>query len=116
MDEDDDTTPPSSGHQTAPVEVVVNVKAWAQIAKSFLYVEVSSLVLMFACIGSWYESAYVSYALSVAVVSLVVCLIMQTGEFVKPGFSPPRRHGRLNFHFLDAAFFRVVHVAGMNIP
>jgi hypothetical protein len=85
MAEDDDTIPATSG-QTTPVEVVVNVKAWASIAKSFLYVEVSSLVLMFACIGSWYESAYVSYALSVAVVSLVACLIMQTGEFVKPGF------------------------------
>jgi hypothetical protein len=81
---EDDTIPTASEQTTT--EVVVHVKAWTQIAKSFLYVEVSSLVLMFACIGSWYESSYVSYALSVAVVSLVACLMMQTGEFVKPGF------------------------------
>jgi hypothetical protein len=72
--------------QTSPAEIVVNLKVWTQIAKSFLYVEVSSLVLMFACIGIWSKSSYVYYALSVAVVSLLACFIMQTGEYVKPGF------------------------------
>lgn len=83
---EDDTATPATPAQTSPTEVVVNVKAWTQIAKSFLFVEVSSLVLMFACIGIWYKSALVSYAISVAVVSLLACLILQTGEFVKPGF------------------------------
>ncbi len=67
--------------QTSPAEIVVNVKVWTHIAKSFLYVEVSSLVLMFACIGIWSKSSYVYYALSVAVISLLVCFIMQTGEY-----------------------------------
>ena len=83
---EDETAAPATAAQTSPAEIVVNVKVWTQIAKSFLYVEVSSLVLMFACIGIWSKSSYVSYALSVAVVSLLACLIMQTGEFVKPGF------------------------------
>jgi hypothetical protein len=83
---EDETAAPATTAQTSPAEIVVNVKVWTQIAKSFLYVEVSSLVLMFACVGIWSESSYVKYALSVAVVSLLACLIMQTGEFVKPGF------------------------------
>jgi len=75
--------------QTSPSEIVTEVKAWSYVAKSFLYVEVSSLVLMFASIGIWnspyYNDNYVSYALSVACVSLLMCLIIQTWEFVKPG-------------------------------
>ena len=75
--------------QTSPSEIVTEVKAWSYVAKSFLYVEVSSLVLMFASIGIWnnpyYDQNYVAYALSVACVSLLMCLIIQTWEFVKPG-------------------------------
>lgn len=72
--------------QTSPTEIVEATKAWSQIAKSFMYVEVSSLVLMFSCIGFWaYSSALLSYALSVSVISLAACLIIQTGEFIKPG-------------------------------
>ena len=83
--------------QTSPSEIVTEVKAWSYVAKSFLYVEVSSLVLMFASIGIWdkyysdqngniyYNNNYVAYALSVACVSLLMCLIIQTWEFVKPG-------------------------------
>ena len=72
--------------QTSPSEIVTEVKAWSNVAKSFIYVEVSSLVLMFSCIGIWTSnSPYLSYALSVSVVSLGLCLIIQTYEFVKPG-------------------------------
>lgn len=78
---------PSHQPQTSPTEIVEATKAWSQIAKSFMYVEVSSLVLMFACIGVWKSSSgsLLSYALSVSVISLAACLIIQTGEFVKPG-------------------------------
>merc|ERR1719382_971500 len=73
--------------QTEPHEVVQETKAWALLAKSFLYVEVASLVLMFACIGKWgpLASSSLAYALSVAVISLIFCLALQTAEYVKPG-------------------------------
>lgn len=77
-------TEPSGQNSTS--EIVEGAKAWSQVARAFLYVEVSSLVLMFACIGIWTsKSPYLSYALSVSVISLAACLIIQTGEFVRPG-------------------------------
>lgn len=77
---------PSRGHQTSPAEIVEATKEWSQVAKSFMYVEVSSLVLMFACIGDWQKgSSLYAYAISVAVISLAACLAIQTGEFTKPG-------------------------------
>lgn len=76
---------PSGGHTTSPAEIVEATKAWSQVAKSFMYVEVSSLVLMFACIGAWGGTSLEAYAISVAVISLLACLIIQTGEFMKPG-------------------------------
>lgn len=73
-------------HQTSPSEIIGGAKAWSQVAKSFLYVEVASLVLMFSCIGVWTKGyPELAYALSVSVISLAACLIIQTGEFVKPG-------------------------------
>lgn len=73
-------------HQTSPAEIIDGAKAWSQVARSFLFVEVASLVLMFACIGIWRDNyPELSYAISVSVVSLATCLIIQTGEFVKPG-------------------------------
>lgn len=74
-------------NQSSPAEIVEATKAWSQVAKSFMFVEVSSLVLMFSCIGAWGpgRSSELAYALSVSVISLAVCLIIQTGEFVKPG-------------------------------
>mmetsp|Transcript_24627 Transcript_24627/g.53105 ORF Transcript_24627/g.53105 Transcript_24627/m.53105 type:complete len:269 (-) Transcript_24627:304-1110(-) len=78
--------PPPTTAQTSPGEIIEGAKAWSQVAKSFLYVEVASLVLMFACIGIWTSSfPELAYALSVSVISLATCLIIQTGEFVKPG-------------------------------
>lgn len=75
-----------TGAQTSPAEIVEATKAWSQVAKSFMYVEVSSLVLMFASIGVW-RSDYpeLAYALSVSVISLAACLAIQTGEFMRPG-------------------------------
>ena len=80
-----ETTEVARTTQTSPSEIVEGAKAWSQVAKSFLYVEVSSLVLLFACIGIWNGYSYTAYALSVACVSLLACLIIQTGEFIKPG-------------------------------
>lgn len=72
--------------QTSPAEIIQQTKAWSAVAKSFMYVEVASLVLMFSCIGVWSKGwALLAYALSVSVISLVACLAIQTGEFVKPG-------------------------------
>lgn len=90
MSEDsiDESPSPSGGTspQTSPAEIVEGAKAWSAVAKSFLYVEVASLVLMFACLGIWSTGgSFLAYALSVSVVSLALCLIIQTGEFVKPG-------------------------------
>lgn len=81
-------TPPAATTttQTSPGEIIEGAKAWSQVAKSFLYVEVASLVLMFACIGVWVKGyPELAYALSVSVISLMTCLIIQTGEYVKPG-------------------------------
>lgn len=77
---------PTTTTLTSSSEIITEAKAWSNVAKSFIYVEVSSLVLMFSCIGIWTSnSPYLSYALSVSVVSLGLCLIIQTYEFVKPG-------------------------------
>eukprot|EP00581_Thalassiosira_minuscula_P007727 CAMPEP_0183710174 /NCGR_PEP_ID=MMETSP0737-20130205/5987_1 /TAXON_ID=385413 /ORGANISM="Thalassiosira miniscula, Strain CCMP1093" /LENGTH=277 /DNA_ID=CAMNT_0025938397 /DNA_START=107 /DNA_END=940 /DNA_ORIENTATION=+ len=79
------TTLGSAG-QTSPTEIIEATKAWSQVAKSFMYVEVSSLVLMFACIGKFQTGwAEMAYALTVAVISLAACLAIQTGEFMRPG-------------------------------
>mmetsp|Transcript_52073 Transcript_52073/g.110668 ORF Transcript_52073/g.110668 Transcript_52073/m.110668 type:complete len:273 (+) Transcript_52073:99-917(+) len=76
----------TTGAQTSPAEIIEATKAWSQVAKSFMYVEVSSLVLMFSCIGVWIEGyPELAYALSVSVISLAACLIIQTGEFFRPG-------------------------------
>mmetsp|Transcript_11289 Transcript_11289/g.20303 ORF Transcript_11289/g.20303 Transcript_11289/m.20303 type:complete len:274 (+) Transcript_11289:166-987(+) len=89
-DEEDHVPPleldtPTSA-QTSPAEIVEATKAWSAVAKSFMYVEVSSLVLMFACIGIWTKGyPELAYALSVSVISLAACLIIQTGEFMRPG-------------------------------
>jgi len=42
---------------------------------------------MFSCIGIWkqFYSPELAYALSVSVISLAACLIIQTGEFMRPG-------------------------------
>ena len=89
MDEVDEVSPSAeteTAGQTSPAEIMEGAKAWSAVAKSFLYVEVASLVLMFSCIGVWVSnSPYLAYAISVAVISLAACLIIQTGEFVKPG-------------------------------
>ena len=75
---------PTTTTLTSSSEIITEAKAWSNVAKSFIFVEVSSLVLMFSCIGIWTSnSPYLSYALSVSVVSLGLCLIIQTYEFVK---------------------------------
>ena len=55
-------------------------------SNSFIYVELASIVLLFACVADWYPTVWYKYALSVACVSLIICLILQTAEFLIPGF------------------------------
>ena len=87
-EDNEDESPPTvtASPQTSPSEIIEGAKAWSAVARAFLYVEVASLVLMFACVGVWVDGfPYLAYALSVSVISLAACLIIQTGEFVKPG-------------------------------
>ena len=79
--------PRPSTAQTSPSELIATTQAWAKVARSFIYVEVSSLVLMFSALGIWsdYYYSFKAYALSVAVISLGLCLLIQTGEFIRPG-------------------------------
>ncbi|KAL9187991.1 hypothetical protein ACHAXT_006369 [Thalassiosira profunda] len=72
--------------QTSTSEMVEGCKRWVDAAQSFVYVELASLVLMFACVADWYPTNWHKYALSVACVSLILCLILQTTEFLIPGF------------------------------
>mmetsp|Transcript_26815 Transcript_26815/g.42051 ORF Transcript_26815/g.42051 Transcript_26815/m.42051 type:complete len:287 (+) Transcript_26815:255-1115(+) len=77
--------------QTSPAELTQGCVRWLKASSSFLYVELSSLVLLFACVAllqklQWYSTAWIKYAISVASVSFGICLILQTMEFLKPGF------------------------------
>jgi len=72
--------------QTTTSELAAGMSRWLEAAHSFFYVELASLILLFACIGDWYSTKLYKYALSVACVSLLLCLILQTAEFLLPGF------------------------------
>ena len=95
------TPEPRPSAQTSPSEIMATTQAWAKVARAFIYVEVASLVLMFSTLGVWNGSnSYVAYSLSVAVISLALCLIIQTGEFVSPGFLDKTEKGVSLFLFL----------------
>ena len=95
------TPEPRPSAQTSPSEIVATTTAWASVARSFIYVEVASLVLMFSTLGVWNTGdPYKAYALSVSVISLALCLIIQTGEFVQPGFLDKTEKGVSLFLFL----------------
>jgi hypothetical protein len=86
-------TPPAgtgggTGGLTTTSEIAAGTTAWFSEAKGFAYVELCSLVLMFACIGEFqkYSDGLLIYAIIVSVFSLAACLAIQTGEYVKPGF------------------------------
>ena len=93
-DEQEDTPPATSngagtGGLTTPSELAAGTKAWFNEAKGFAYVEICSLILMFACIGefeTYGSSGTRIYATCVSVFSLAACLAIQTGEYMKPGF------------------------------
>lgn len=72
--------------QTSTSELAAGISRWMEASNSFLYVELSSLVLMFACVADWYGTVWHKYALSVACISLLICLTLQTTEFLIPGF------------------------------
>lgn len=101
-DEDVVSTPePRPSAQTSPSEIMETTQAWAKVARAFIYVEVASLVLMFATLGVWNSAdPYTAYSLSVAVISLGLCLIIQTGEFLQPGFLDRTEKGVSLFLFI----------------
>lgn len=72
--------------QTSTSELAAGISRWIEASSSFFYVELASLVLMFACVADWFPTTLHKYALSVACVSLLMCLILQTAEFLIPGF------------------------------
>lgn len=72
--------------QTTTSELAAGLSRWMEAAHSFFYVELASLVLLFACVADWKSTVWEKYALSVASVSLLTCLILQTAEFLLPGF------------------------------
>ena len=72
--------------QTTTSELAAGISRWIEASYSFFYVELASLILMFACIADWFPTVWHKYALSVACVSLLMCLILQTAEFLIPGF------------------------------
>ena len=72
--------------QTSTSELAEGIARWMEASSSFVYVELASLVLMFACVADWASTVWYKYAVSVACVSLIICLILQTGEFLVPGF------------------------------
>lgn len=90
MSSEDDDIPQlqaqSGGPQTSTDELAAGVSRWMRASEPFLYVELASLVLMLACVADWAGTIWFKYALSVACVSLILCLIMQTCEFFVPGF------------------------------
>eukprot|EP00984_Skeletonema_dohrnii_P032607 scaffold26999_cov103-Skeletonema_dohrnii-CCMP3373.AAC.2 len=95
------TPEPRPSAQTSPSEIMATTQAWAKVARAFVYVEVASLVLLFSTLGVWTSGdSYKAYSLSVAVISLGLCLIIQTGEFVQPGFLDRTEKGVSLFLFL----------------
>jgi hypothetical protein len=72
--------------QTSTSEIASGISRWLEASSPFLYVELASCVLLIACVSDWYPSTWYKYALSVSLVSLIMCLILQTTEFVVPGF------------------------------
>lgn len=72
--------------QTSTMELAAGLSRWMDASNNFIYVELASLVLLFACVADWYPTVWHKYALSVACVSLVTCLVLQTAEFLIPGF------------------------------
>mmetsp|Transcript_16514 Transcript_16514/g.31472 ORF Transcript_16514/g.31472 Transcript_16514/m.31472 type:complete len:339 (+) Transcript_16514:179-1195(+) len=83
---------------TSTAELAAGISRWIDSSQNFFYVELSSLVLLFAVVALWDDTKYLNaegdivqsvwmkYALSVACVSLGICLILQTLEFLIPGF------------------------------
>ena len=72
--------------QTSTSEIASGISRWLEASSPFLYVELASCILLIACVSDWYSTTWYKYALSVSLVSLIMCLILQTTEFVVPGF------------------------------
>lgn len=44
--------------QTSTSELAAGISRWMDASNSFLYVELSSLVLLFACVADWYGTVW----------------------------------------------------------
>jgi len=90
MSEEGSSDPPlplqNGPSQTSTDELAAGVSRWLKASESFVYIEISSLVLMFSCIANWVPWKWHKYALSVACVSLIICVLLQTLQFFLPGF------------------------------
>ncbi|KAL7510969.1 hypothetical protein ACHAXN_007876 [Cyclotella atomus] len=78
--------PQSGPPQSNPDELAEGLSRWIEASTSFFYVEIFSLVLVFSCWAHWVDWIYMKYALSVGAVSLGICVILQTMEFMFPGW------------------------------
>lgn len=78
--------PQSGPPQSNPDELAEGLSRWIEASTSFFYVEIFSLVLVFSCWAHWVDWSYMKYALSVGAVSLGICVILQTMEFIFPGW------------------------------
>jgi len=78
--------PQSGPPQSHPDEFAEGFSRWVEASTSFFYVEIFSLVLVFSCWAHWVQWSFMKYALSVGAVSLGICIILQTMEFMSPGF------------------------------
>jgi len=94
VSDDEESRAPAEVHriqngppQTSTSELAVGLSRWMEASANFFYVELASVVLLFACVADWFPTTWHRYALSVACVSLIVCLVLQTAEFLVPGFS-----------------------------
>jgi len=98
--------------QTSPAELTQGCSRWLKASYSFLYVEVSSLVLLFACIALWSPTPWMKYAISVASVSFGICIILQTMEFLQPGFLEKPMVGEHSFEKLCSVFLLLWWIFG----
>jgi len=109
----------SSEPQTSPAELTVGCLRWLKASYSFVYVEVFSLILLFACVALWSKvwspTVWMKYAISVASVSFGICLILQTMEFLKPGFLQKPVVGEHSSEKLCSVFLLLWWIIGTGI-
>lgn len=105
--------------QASPAELTAGCLRWLKASYSFLYVEVFSLILLFACVALWPKygspSVWLKYAISVASISVGICLFLQTMEFLKPGFLQKPVVGEHSSEKLCSVFLLLWWIIGTGI-